>query len=706
MLTLLLLVYCLNCVVSIPTTARTTSRAATSSAKAPVSTTLQTVDFPGVWTQNIIPPNYVKIINYQGKCVAAPNLDVCTNDWMANTAWWYFRWQIRPYNNSATEYIIVNLYSANCLGVNTLANTPTLTTVACANPIPVASTILFNLIPNNDAGHTWSLVSVLRGASITTSGNQVIWSPSSPGNTLQQFRLVQVASPAGRLALWTPPIQFPLIAIAAANVDDGRILFWSSSQVDNHFTGQLQTYTAFYDPAANTVSETLVSTLQADMFCPGTAKWFDGSVFVVGGVTSGVTNAFNQTADAWARAAPLRIPRGYNAAVTLSNGGVFTLGGSWSGGYGNKEGEVWSPATRAWRLLPQVPPLPFLTEDAAGIFRQDHHMWLFAASNGWVFHAGPSKAMHWVSTAGNGSVIWAGNRSDDGHAMNGNAALYDAVRGRILACGGAPSYSDGTPTNNAYVIDISAGPGGNVTARRTGSMNVSRAFHTSVVLPNGEVVVIGGQSVSTMPFYDRNAVMWAELWSPVTEVFTVLSWGTNTTTMVTPRTYHSVGLLLADGRVFSSGGGACGTLCVGNHLDAQIITPPYLVNPDGTLAARPRLSGAPSAACLGATMQVAASGAAAFALVRHASTTHTVNTDQRRIPLNATAAAAAAATNSSAANATSPAANATMAAGAWVAYALAVPADPGVAVPGYYFLFALGPTGTPSVSATVLLSAC
>ena len=329
------------------------------------------------------------------------------------------------------------------------------------------------------------------------------------------------------------------------------------------------------------------------MFCPGIAKLASGTVMVVGGVTAGATNTFDGFA--WARSDRLNIPRGYNSAVTLSDGRVFTLGGSWSGGRGGKSGEVWA-AEAGWRLLPQVQTPPFLTADAAGIYRQDNHMWLFAAGGGWVFHAGPSRAMHWVSTAGAGAVAAAGARADDGDAMNGVAVLYDV--GKILTAGGAPSYVGGVPTANAYVIDISAGVGAPVTVRRTGNMTSSRAFHTAVVLPNGEVVVVGGQTLKTVAFQDENAVLWAEIWSESTNAFTPLAWAAGAEGMVTPRTYHSASLLLPDGRVISTGGGACGTQCMFNHLDAQILTPPYLLNPDGTPAARPTIASAPTSACL------------------------------------------------------------------------------------------------------------
>ena len=56
-----------------------------------------------------------------------------------------------------------------------------------------------------------------------------------------------------------------------------------------------------------------------------------------------------------------------------------------------------------------------------------------------------------------------------------------------------------------------------------------------------------------------------------------------------PRNYHSVALLLPDGRVFSGGGGLCGN-CATNHADGQIFTPPYLLNPDGTPRPRPAIT--------------------------------------------------------------------------------------------------------------------
>jgi galactose oxidase len=160
--------------------------------------------------------------------------------------------------------------------------------------------------------------------------------------------------------------------------------------------------------------------------------------------------------------------------------------------------------------------------------------------------------------------------------MNGNAVMYDV--GKILTVGGAPAYQNANATSNAHVIDITNG----VTVRKVASMSYARASHNSVVLPDGKVLVVGGESYP-VPFSDDTSVLNPELWDPATETFTTMA------AMTVPRNYHSVAMLLPDGRVFAGGGGLCGS-CSTNHPDGQIFTPPYLLNADGTAAARPSIA--------------------------------------------------------------------------------------------------------------------
>ena len=67
----------------------------------------------------------------------------------------------------------------------------------------------------------------------------------------------------------------------------------------------------------------------------------------------------------------MQIARGYQSQATLSDGRIFTIGGSWSGGQGNKNGEVYQPLSNQWALLSGCPVAPMLTNDAAGVYRQD-----------------------------------------------------------------------------------------------------------------------------------------------------------------------------------------------------------------------------------------------------------------------------------------------------------------------------------------------
>ncbi len=247
----------------------------------------------------------------------------------------------------------------------------------------------------------------------------------------------------------------------------------------------------------------------------------------------------------------MKIARGYQSSATCSDGRIFTIGGSWSGGRGGKNGEIYSPDTGAWTLIPNALVAPMLTADAGGIFRADNHAWLFGWKNQTVFQAGPSIAMNWYSTVGSGSTTAAGKRLDDGDAMTGIAVMFDATQGKILTAGGAPSYQGDNSRTNAYLITIGE-PSTNPTVVKVPNMAYPRSFSNGVALPDGTVIVFGGQAFAK-PFFDTTATLVPEMYNPVTNTWTQLN------SMAIPRNYHSVALLNLDGTIMSAGGGVCGT---------------------------------------------------------------------------------------------------------------------------------------------------
>jgi hypothetical protein len=111
--------------------------------------------------------------------------------------------------------------------------------------------------------------------------------------------------------------------------------------------------------------------------------------------------------------------------------------------------------------------------------------------------------------------------------------------------------------------------------------------------------------------------------------------------------------------------------------NAEVFSPPYLFKKDGSgeLAQRPEITSAPDEMTYNTSFAFSVGNAASIskvALVRLGAVTHSVNMEQRYVPLSFTA-------NGAAVNATAP-------------------ANANVAPPGIYMLFAMNANGVPSVA--------
>ncbi|MEI7445025.1 MAG: discoidin domain-containing protein, partial [Burkholderiales bacterium] len=464
----------------------------------------------------------------------------------------------------------------------------------------------------------------------------------------------------------------PLSPAAAANLPDGKVLLWSA---DGRLTfgGDKRSFTAVLDPATGVYTEKLVTDTLHNMFCPGTSNLPDGRILVSGGSQSAVTTLYDPKDGTWRDGGKMVVGRGYQANTVLRDGSVLTLGGTWGAPDTTKNGERWTPSGGAngvfgtWTALPGVQVEDALTNDAQGVYRADNHMWLIPTGNGKVLHAGPSAKMHWITTEGRGDIVFAGRRGNDVDSMLGTAVMFDT--GRILKVGGAENYSstDRAPTsatNAAYVIDARHG----LTVSDRINATFARSILSSVVLPDGKVMILGGQSVPK-PFSDENSVLRAELFDPRTSSFRTLP------AMAVERNYHSAALLLHDARVLVAGGNLGNTSTV--HADYQIYTPAYLFAADGKPAVRPKILSAPDAATYGTTVTVRTDTAiASMALVRASSATHQVNNDQRRVSVSFKDLGRN-------------------------TYEVSIPSNPGWVVPGDYMLFVMTRGGVPSVAKTV-----
>lgn len=501
----------------------------------------------------------------------------------------------------------------------------------------------------------------------------------NPWTSIADLNVYKAASykpPAKGIGQWGPTIDFPVVPVAGAvEPTSGKVLVWSAYAYDQ-FGNSPGGYTlsAEWDPKTGVVSQRTVSNTDHDMFCPGISMDGDGQIVVTGGNDAERTTLYDSASNSWISGPNMKVSRGYQSSATTSSDRVFTIGGSWSGGVSKKNGEIYDPASKSWKMLPGADVTPMLTADKQGLYRADNHAWLFGWRNGSVFQAGPSTAMNWYYTDGNGSVKPAGQRKSsrgtDPDAMCGNAVMFDAVKGKVLTFGGAPSYQDTDATTNAHIITIGT-PGSDAqVVFASNGLYHARTFHTSVVLPDGSVFLTGGQSHG-VPFADSTPQLTPELYVPGQDRF----FQQQPNSIV--RVYHSMSLLLPDGRVFNGGGGLCGT-CATNHFDAQIFTPAYLYDGNGDLAKRPVIeSVSTSSVKVGGKLTVKTDlGVASASLVRYGTATHTVNTDQRRVPLTLSGRGAN-------------------------EYDVVVPGDPGVALPGYWMLFVMNQDGVPSVAKTI-----
>lgn len=406
---------------------------------------------------------------------------------------------------------------------------------------------------------------------------------------------------------WNAPITMPHVPVTAANLPDGRVLTFASNQRTSFPVGPEFTYAAVWNPDTGSITE--LNWNQHDMFCGGTVMRADGKFQVMGGRnTVRRVSTFDWTTNSWARIADMVDPRWYTGSLILPDNNVFTLSGD-GGPYSAERfngstwtkyaGINWSPAGNG-TIEANWTPLVFLAPD------------------GRVFHAGPHKTMNYLNVTGSGSFTPSGAVvPGTWYPKDASVVMYEP--GKILMAGGMVSGTSESPTNLACTINLYTDP---PTVTSIPSMAFTRRFSNGIVLPSGEVLVIGGNT-SGQKFSDVGAVMAGEIWNPRTN-----SWRT-VASMSVPRNYHSVALMLADGRVMAGGSGLANNAPV-DHSNIEIFNPPNLYSAAGTLAARPTLTQAPT--ILGTLGRFTVRGTAdlrRFAMIRMASVSHSLTTDQR-----------------------------------------------------------------------------
>jgi hypothetical protein len=451
---------------------------------------------------------------------------------------------------------------------------------------------------------------------------------------------------ASDVGQWSAPFDWPLIGLHAALLKTGEVISWEYNGAGGPF---------LWNPTTNAFTAVPEST---NKFCAGQAALPDGRFLIVGGdqgthVGINNINIFDPVTRNWTAAPPMAVGRWYPTVTGLPDGRQLITSGEI-----NCDGcvalipEVYNPVTNTVSKL----------NSASANFPYYPHMYVLP--DGRVLAAATAEAPIVSKVLDVATQTWS--VVDPVAVDGGSSVMY--LPGKILKTGTShnPDLPPDPSAATSYLLDMTQpSPHWQLTT----PMSFPRTYHNLTVMPDGTVLATGG-GVTTNAIDPAGAVYAAELWSPVTQKWTTLS------SMSVPRLYHSIAILLPDGRVLVEAGGRFNgypSNDPSDRLSAEIFSPPYLFK-----GARPTITSAPSSAAVSSVISVQTPDAAEIAsvsLIRLASVTHAFNADQRYLPLTFTPNAGG--------------------------LDVQMPANHNLAPPGYYMLFILNANGVPSVASII-----
>lgn len=437
----------------------------------------------------------------------------------------------------------------------------------------------------------------------------------------------------------------PLVPAHVALLPNGKVLTWVSGR---------NTYV--WDPETKTSIRTLTPKGTGSLMCPGYVHLADGRIFLAGGQgaaggTQGLSSTliFDWNTNKWIKGPRLSARRWYPSLTMLGNGEVLILGGG----------------PKVPQVLRTDGTLRSLT--TAPLVLRKRYPFINTMSTGDVGFFGHDPTLRTLDTSGNGSWTSFGQR-DAIERVYGTFAMFDIDK--VLVAGGGPSGQ--FPTASAVVVEMVDGA---LVSTPTDPLHTARRQGHLTILADGTVLFSGGQNSKSESVDLSKRVTTPELWDPATGQWTELA-----VPQIT-RQYHSVALLLPDGRVFNAGGGYCAKCSRPKYHEtsAEIFSPPYLFDENGQLAPRPVVEVWPATALPGGTYSVqvsSATGVAKVGLVKLGADTHSIDQGQRYVPL-------------------------TLAQTGADTYDVTLPPQAGAVPPGYYMLFAVDGNGVPSVAKMV-----
>jgi hypothetical protein len=523
-----------------------------------------------------------------------------------------------------------------------------------------------------EASRLYDLHLEFRG-SISNANLKLLW--TGPGRGTQRIpktRLFPLDATRASLGEWGKLEAWPVLAIHGTVLPNGKLLTWGGGDKTRSGKDEPGAHNGndadLWDPtnASHASTHASVRNTSTELFCSGHALTPDGTLLVAGGnwdkdVGKIDTNLFDWNTNTWTRGANMNAGRWYPTVLPLANGELLTLEGKTETKAINRVPQVWK-TVGGWRDLSNA------IRDDAG--RNDANQnaetretglypWVFAGPDGNVVKLGPSSVIESLSTDADGA--WSTTQANRGDRFRNYGIAVQIAPDRVLIAGGTDETNPAT--RSSKIINLKT-----LGTSSSGDLQFGRTQFNATILPDGSVLASGGHGGNS---YDdpARAARSAERWQ--NGIWTTLA------SEINPRMYHSIGLLLPDARVFSGGGGRCD--CQRDYQDAQLFSPPYLFNRDGTPAVRPAPD-VPGRITFGQSFNVDLSDPSEIkqvSLLRLSSVTHSLNMNQRFAELNFAATT--------------------------TGLTIRAPSSGNTAPPGHYLLFVINTQGVPSVGKIVQL---
>ena len=464
-----------------------------------------------------------------------------------------------------------------------------------------------------------------------------------------------------------------VFVVHGALLSNGRVLVFSGAAEGAHYPLEARTW----DPVTSAMTPPVIP-LPEDFFCSGHTFLPDGRLLVVGGDTNGAGHTNNRcyffTPDpvnpdtgTFTSTASMARARWYPTTLRLADGRVLAFSG-WSPLA--QEVEVfdgtgaWNTISGANRAFEELYPGMHLLPSGE----------IFYSRTGWAAALGTQTAYLSLTGPATGSWTDFGQQQfydrQEGMSLLMIDTTVSPVRTRLFAFGGGVSGT-ATSRNNqsAEMIEFNGGIAG-ASWQRLKDMNFARTNVNAVVLPNGKILIAGGHSNGLK--WSPTPVLPTEIYDPETDTYAT------TALLNAPRQYHSVCILLPDGRVFAAGGVSPepGAPEMDQHT-VELYTPGYLTGDP-----QPVITNAPGTLAFGSSFTIDTPEAAdigSIVLLAPISVTHHTDSGQRYIRLPIQSQTASTLTS-------------------------LAPANGNIAPPGFYMIFIVTNDGIPSAGRFVKIA--